>query len=126
MAFACVGWVWSLCILQKRNPDWNDKIAIPDYSDEIHDEAGDVINRLHSVVKSNMDQTVLDIDKKVSGCQQFAVEIAPRQNWYPAICNAGFGISMCMKTKHGETVTKTKKAKNHTMRSTLMTKGIWY
>ncbi len=91
---------------KEKNPHWNDQIILPPSSTPKYPQ--DVIDDLHADIKKHMDVTIKKITEVIPGCQQFAIEIVPRANWYPAVKQACYGVSAYMRSKHKMTVAKVK------------------
>ena len=91
---------------KENHADWNQGIIVADITK--HDSPKDVIDKLHDVVKSNIDTTVLKINLKIVNCKNFAMEIVPRMNWYPDVVKSACGISAYMRKEHHMTLTRVK------------------
>ena len=92
---------------KNKNPHWNDKVSLPSGIAPKHPK--EVISDMHYNIKRHMDTAIKKITGDVPNYQQFALEIVPRANGYPAVLNASCGINAYMKSKHGMTVARVKK-----------------
>ena len=71
---------------KQKHPHWNDQIKV--LPNTVPKQPQEVIDDLHANVKKHIDVVIKKITDVIPECQQFALEIVPRSNWYPAIQQA--------------------------------------